>query len=788
MASTTVLDLLPPGSIWMASLALTWAQGAILLAVGFMLAAVLRQAVAATRHLLWSLALGGVLALPLLSAAIPWRLDVLPEATGAALAADGAAAAASGASFLLPSERDRADAADAREARSAEPAPAVVPAVEMDAAASALADDAPLPARRSLLGALLVVWLVVAAGLLARLGLGAAAMRRIARRAAPASESEWGWAMQRIVDRDADGIPVRLLRSAEVAMPLTSGVLRPTIVLPAAADEWTPERRSAVLRHELAHVRRHDVLTHLLSQAACALHWPNPFVWEAARRMRAESERACDDLVLATGTRASEYAEHLLSIVRAAGAGRAPAPALPFAQRSDFEGRLLRILEPNVRRHGLTRGSAALVTIALAVTAIPLAAMGPRRAPTAPLSIGTLGVGVDAVDVMDDAMPQDPVAPTPTPTPSPQPEPNIRLRDLDRISRDGVRQGLRHRVEGALVGPQPDPRPQPRPMPMSGGLSDVRASDAAIAGLVSALRDSVVEVRRAAVGALGSLEDPRAVAALIQALRSDTDTEVRRMAAWALGQLEARSAVEALTGALRQDRDAEVRKMSAWALGQIEDDAAVEALGAALKDQSAEVRSTSVWALGQIEAASSVAFLVPLLRDGDAETRKQTAWALGQIESREAVGPLSAVLRDDNVEVRETAIWALGEIEDPSAATAIAGALKDARPEVRAKAAWALGQLDELRTAPPALIEALRDSDRRVRTSAAHALGEIEDPAAVGALREAARGEDAELRKTAVWALVQLDDPAAFDALVEMLRDDDPEVRRMAAQALGRNH
>ena len=51
----------------------------------------------------------------------------------------------------------------------------------------------------------------------------------------------------------------------------------------------------------------------------------------------------------------------------------------------------------------------------------------------------------------------------------------------------------------------------------------------------------------------------------------------------------------------------------------------------------------------------------------------------------------------------------------------------DARADVRQKAAWALGQLDELTTAPPALIEALRDEDRNVRLGAAHALGEIED-------------------------------------------------------------
>ena len=763
MGSSTVMELLPQGAAWIAVVILAAAQGAMLLLVGFALAAAMRQAVAATRHLLWSLVLAGVLLLPAASAMLPWRLDVVPgDALGERLNA--------GTLDMGPLDAEPPDVG-----------PVVVEPLDVGPLdIDALDDDAleatqsPMSERgaagdsegaaiggsagwggRSLLGALLAVWLAGATLLLARLGGGASALRGIVRRARPASETEWGWALQRIADRESDGMAVRILRSEEVGMPLTTGVLHPAVVLPTAADDWTEERRRAVLRHELAHVRRHDVLTHLVARITCALHWPNPFVWAAARRMRAESERACDDLVLRTGTQASEYAEHLLSIVRAAGSLRAPEPALPFAQRSDFEGRLLRILEPNVRRHGLTRGSAALVTLAIAATAIPLAAMGPRRVADAP----------DAPRALASAVAQEPVAPTPTPSPTPRPV----------------------QPEQPEPGPQPEARPQPRPRPSGSRSSESAASAAAIAGLVGAISDTDVEVRRAAISALGELEDPRAIEALMQALRSDEDAEVRKTAAWALGQLEDERAVAALTTALRQDSEVEVRKMSAWALGQIEDEAAVEALGAALGDRSAEVRSTSVWALGQIEAPASVRFLIPLLKDTDANTRKQTAWALGQIESREAVAPLSAIIGDENVEVRETVVWALGQIEDPAAAGALAGALKDPRADVRRKAVWALGQLDELAAAPPALIEALRDEDRDVRVGAAHALGELEDPAAVPALREAARGEDATLRRTAVRALAEIDDPAAFDALVEMLRDDDPEVRRMAAQALGRN-
>src|SRR5207302_912016 len=172
---------------------------------------------------------------------------------------------------------------------------------------------------------LIGVWGVWALGALvwvARLVPGLVALRQVARRGerwrAPGAVAALAEAARLAgVTR-----PVTLLRSSAVQVPATWGVRRPVIALPAAAATWTPERLRLVLVHELVHVRRQDVVVEGLVWLAGALYWFHPAVWLAAGRLRLERERTCDEAVLATGARASDYCGHLVEIMRAATRGR----------------------------------------------------------------------------------------------------------------------------------------------------------------------------------------------------------------------------------------------------------------------------------------------------------------------------------------------------------------------------------------------------------------------------------------------------------------------------------
>jgi protocatechuate 3,4-dioxygenase beta subunit len=157
---------------------------------------------------------------------------------------------------------------------------------------------------------------------------------------------------------------------------MTWGSIRPVILLPAEAETWPIARCRDVLLHELAHVQRYDCLTQAIAQVACAAFWFNPLAWFAAARMRIERERACDDRVLGTGSRPSDYAVHLLAMVRELRSGRAAAiAAVAMARPSQLEGRLHAILDPHRHRRGVSRLGKVLASLGLASLLLPLAAV-----------------------------------------------------------------------------------------------------------------------------------------------------------------------------------------------------------------------------------------------------------------------------------------------------------------------------------------------------------------------------------------------------------------------------
>ena len=179
---------------------------------------------------------------------------------------------------------------------------------------------------------LLAVWMTGLALLMGRLGISLSFLMRLTR-SAPS----------------IDGLGVRV--SSVLMTPVTWGVFRPVILVPAYVLDWPAEKYAAVVRHESAHIDRRDWLWQTFAECVTAVLWFHPLVWLAAARLRSEAEQAADDRVL-TGTNATSYAQQLLDIARRL-KQRPPHTAVAMTRRPRaLESRIAAILDPSLTRTG----------------------------------------------------------------------------------------------------------------------------------------------------------------------------------------------------------------------------------------------------------------------------------------------------------------------------------------------------------------------------------------------------------------------------------------------------
>lgn len=319
-------------------------KGALISLAILGMAALLRRASAASRHLLLVLGAGCLLVLPVFAVGLPTQeLAVLPSEPVQPVVQDG---------HGLP--RDGHGRTQVVTSRPAQRVQKAAPAASFR-----------LPAASGF--ALFV--LAVSALLLVRLALAVWRLGRLYAGSRPAPE-----AWLEIFDELKRA---RLGISPEVAVPVTFGWRRPVVLLPEAARGWEEEQLREALLHELAHVQRHDWALQMIARAARALHWFDPLVWLLSRRLLLEAELACDDQVLRAGAGPADYAGRLVALAREVrSASRRPAEAVAFARPSGLASRVASILDPR-RRRGAP-GRLAVAGTALAAL-IFLLAVAPAR-------------------------------------------------------------------------------------------------------------------------------------------------------------------------------------------------------------------------------------------------------------------------------------------------------------------------------------------------------------------------------------------------------------------------
>jgi beta-lactamase regulating signal transducer with metallopeptidase domain len=316
-------------------------KGTVMLAVAGLLSVLLRRSSAAVRHALWFTAIVSLLLFSVGNGLEQWQVAILPVE----IFQDEIATAVTEAPVVNGS--------------------AATPVTEMpaqnDSAQQVITQTGSW--QSAILPAMFIFWLMGVILIFARLVAGTIKVRRMVRSATPLMDPGSLALLQDLSSQLGITRRLSVFRSKDSVIPMTCGVWSPVVLLPHEAGEWSEDRRRVVLLHELVHIKRRDLLTQALAQIACALYWFNPLVWLALRQLRKEQEWACDERVLATGVKASDYAGHLLEIGRRFYTRSSPAVTTAIVRHSQLEQRLRAILRPTLQRSPARAKAGAVFTL-----------------------------------------------------------------------------------------------------------------------------------------------------------------------------------------------------------------------------------------------------------------------------------------------------------------------------------------------------------------------------------------------------------------------------------------
>lgn len=248
------------------------------------------------------------------------------------------------------------------------PVAALAPAAAMTGAFGAMpaitvsVQAGPDTAPAVLSAAALISWLylAVAALLLARLAFGLT--------------RSWAWSRGAVPAGATFGDLPNVRISDKFPVPVTFGG---TILLPAEAMAWPQAKRSAVLRHEMAHVAHHDFAVLLVSTLHRAVFWFNPAAWWLHNELCNLAEARSDEAARGAPADRFAYAEILLGI---AAQSRAVPAGVPMARPATINRRISQILRAKMTEAPMTRRKYLLAAFCVAIPALLAASFATRQA------------------------------------------------------------------------------------------------------------------------------------------------------------------------------------------------------------------------------------------------------------------------------------------------------------------------------------------------------------------------------------------------------------------------
>ena len=216
------------------------------------------------------------------------------------------------------------------------------------------------------------LWAVVAAGLLVRIGVRSYRLTSRVCHQRPMTRLDVVDLLEDCKQEMGVHVPINVVQSSMVATPALLGFLRPRLLLPERLLEtFDRDALRLLFLHELAHVKRHDILVNWIATLVHVLHWFNPLVAVAMARMRADRELATDSLVLSQQGEGQNraYGETLVRLVEfSARPGFLPGAVGILEDKGELKRRVTMIATHRRNAYGRSVLAAALLVTLGATT------------------------------------------------------------------------------------------------------------------------------------------------------------------------------------------------------------------------------------------------------------------------------------------------------------------------------------------------------------------------------------------------------------------------------------
>ena len=153
-----------------------------------------------------------------------------------------------------------------------------------------------------------------------------------------------------------------------VASPFMTGIFRPTLVLPKM--ELSSEQLHNILRHEMTHFKRHDILYKWFAEFVKCVHWFNPISWYVSKQIASECEISCDMSVTKnmTDSEKMSYVGTILSLLPTGKSKQIPLTTQMASSKKILKRRFIMIRNKKTTSRFMSVISAVIAVILLSTT------------------------------------------------------------------------------------------------------------------------------------------------------------------------------------------------------------------------------------------------------------------------------------------------------------------------------------------------------------------------------------------------------------------------------------